>query len=99
MTQYLVRFSSFAIRDLGDSFEWGVENWGETAALRWLDEFERHIERRLSDMPTANAVAPETVEFDTEVRQLIYHRYRVLFTIKGTEVLVLRIRGPFTERK
>jgi plasmid stabilization system protein ParE len=33
---YKVRFNRKAIRDIENSFEWGIDNWGEELALKWL---------------------------------------------------------------
>lgn len=96
MIPYKVRFSPVARQDLADSYDWGIENWGLKATESWLNEIESRIFDRLSQMPLAYPVAPESEEFDIEIRQVIYGRYRILFQVRGTEVLVLRIRGPFS---
>lgn len=96
MNPYKVRFSPFARQDLSDSYDWGLENWGLKGTESWLNELESRIFDRLSQMPLAYSVAPESAEFAIEIRQVIYGRYRILFQVRGTEVLVLRIRGPFS---
>lgn len=95
MKKYIIRISPFAQQDLSESYEWGINNWGIEKADRWLDEIERKVFSRLSQMPTAFPVAPESREFDIEIRHFVIGRYRILFTINGSEVLVLRVRGPF----
>jgi plasmid stabilization system protein ParE len=76
----------------------GLENWGPGLTGKWVDEIRAHIHTRLSTTPAAFPLAPENEEFETEVRQLIHGRYRILFTMKrnADEVLILRLRGPFT---
>ena len=95
MREYTVRVSPFAEQDLVDSYAWGVENWGIERADSWLDEMEQKVFHRLSKMPKGFPIAPESQEFDIEVRHFVVGRYRILFTIGGSEVLVLRVRGPF----
>jgi plasmid stabilization system protein ParE len=50
----------------------------------------------LATFPKRCPLAPETVRFPFEVRQLLYgrkpHVYRILFTIEGDTVIVLHIR-------
>lgn len=95
MKNHLVRISPFAQQDLSDSFEWGIRNWGIEKADKWLDEIEQKVFSRLGQMPKAFPIAPESQEFDIEIRHFVIGRYRILFTISGSEVLVLRVRGPF----
>ncbi len=96
MGQFRVRYSPQTISDLNGSYEWAIGKWGLERAQKWLDEVEFSVGRSLSLFPTAHPIAPESKEFDIEIRQMIFGRYRVLFTIDGMTVKVLRIRGPFT---
>ena len=65
------------------------------AADRWLDRMEEAV-RGLKRLPARCGVAPESKEFDDEIRQLLVGRgnstYRVLFVIRGREVRVLHVR-------
>ena len=94
MKKYIVRYNPSAISDLEKSFEWGVNNWGETQARKWLEEIQSAIFDRLSQMPLSCPVAPESTELKVEVRQFIYGRYRVLFTIRKDTVFIFHISGP-----
>ncbi len=94
--EYYVLYNSDARKDLTASFEWGVENWGAEAAAKWYNEIEEIIDRRLSTMPRSCPLARENDDFSFEVRNLIYGRYRVLFTITGDTVRILHLRGPYT---
>ena len=94
--KYAVLYDPNAIKDLEDSFNWGVINWGENAAWRWFNELEDLIEKRLSTMPKSCPLAPENEKFEIEIRHLIYGRYRVLFTIGSDRVEILYLRGPFS---
>ncbi len=96
---YKVRIAREALNDLWRSFEWGVENWGLERAKKWFDQMDELIHVRLTEMPYSNPLAPETFEFDSEIRQLLAGRYRVLYTIEGGEVLVIRVRGPYSNLK
>src|SRR5258708_6258907 len=93
---YNVRVAREALDDLWRSFEWGVENWGLERARKWFDQIDELIHTRLSTMPYSNPLAPETFEVGYDVRQLLAGRYRVLYVIEGGEVLVIRVRGPFS---
>ncbi len=94
-SKYSVKLSDNAFDDLGVSLEWGIENWGADRAGKWFDEMVQYIKLRLSTIPLAYSIAPESLEFDQEVRHLIAGRYRVLFLIKDPDVLVIRIVGAF----
>lgn len=93
--RYLILYSAQANADLSRSYEWGIEKWGFEAAERWLTSIETRINERLTVMPNAFPLAPETVELDHDVRQMVFGRYRVLFLREGDKVRVLRVRGPF----
>ena len=95
MSEYMVRYSAEALRSLGESFRWGAERWGESEGVRWFNEIDAAILSRLSSMPFACPVAPESSAYNFEVRQLIFGRYRVLFRITDTLVYVLDVMGPF----
>lgn len=62
------------------------------AAAKWLDGLEFEFET-ISNSPTAFAVIPEQDEFETELRQRIYHSHRIIYLIDSVrnEVVVLRI--------
>lgn len=52
----------------------------------------------LKEFPRRCGYAPENSRFSVEIRQLLFGKkpnvYRVLFTIEGNTVYVLRIRSP-----
>lgn len=60
-------------------------------AVRWLDRLLDEI-HKLERYPRRCPLAPEDVYFDPEIRQFIYGRYRVIFTIDGKTVRVLHVR-------
>lgn len=96
MGEYQIRYSSVAVENLHNALMWGAENWGEEAAGRWLDELEKHIRDRLTLMPKAYPIAPESHEFELEIRNLICGRYRILYSVTVDEVLLLYVRGPYS---
>ncbi len=95
MKTYRVRYNPEAINDMDDSFEWGMRNWGELQALAWIRGLHALVRKRLVDLPLSCPIAPEGFESGFEIRQLVYGRYRILFTVKQDEVLVMYLRGPF----
>jgi plasmid stabilization system protein ParE len=67
---------------------------GETG-LRWFRKLDEAI-KSLANLPGRCKLAPENRSVPFEMRQLLYghkpHLYRILFTIEGSVVYVLRIR-------
>lgn len=97
MIKFEVSFLPEAQEDILSSYDWGVLNWGEDAAVKWLKELYRVIDIRLTSSPLACPLAPENEEWSMEVRQLIFLRYRILFTIFEGEAVIVRVSGPYTE--
>jgi len=62
-----------------------------TAAFQWFEGLMK-ASRSLERSPFRCAVARESVFFDEEIRHLDYRKYRILFTVKGKTVIVLRVR-------
>ncbi len=67
-------------------------------ALAWQERWdEALVELRKS--PLASALAPESANYGSEIRQLLFktrrgRTYRVLFTVVGRGVFILTVRGP-----
>lgn len=99
MKTYRVRFGLIALEDLNRSYLWGVERWGVDEADKWFAAIQEHVESKLSEMPHAFPVAKESQAFDYEVRQILFGRYRLLYTIAFDEVRILRVRGPYHESR
>ena len=87
---YQVEVTDAAIVDAGEAYFWINENAPE-AALRWYEGLLKSF-RSLSQNPKRCAIATESVFFAEEIRHLIYGKYRVLFSVKGNAVFVLRVR-------
>jgi plasmid stabilization system protein ParE len=68
------------------------------AAQQLNDRFEEAL-FRLRDRPLSCGLAFENPAFPEEIRHLLFgfrrkRRYRALFTIRGSEVVILAIRAP-----
>src|SRR5260370_23848333 len=84
-----------AKQDADVILEWLFSQGAGEAGLRWFRKLAEAI-RSLSSFPGRCKFAPENTSVPFEMRQLIYgnkpHLYRILFTIEGETVYVLRIR-------
>jgi plasmid stabilization system protein ParE len=85
-----------AEEDLDRITGWIVQR-SPAGAARWVAAFQDVI-ARLETHPEQCALAPESEYVGYEIRQAIFNTrrgipYRVLYTIIGAEVRVLRIRG------
>ena len=67
----------------------------EAQAQKWMRDLRTAITKSLATMPTAFPRAPESDQFEDEIRQMIAGRYRVLFTIKEKRVHVLHVRSAY----
>lgn len=90
MTVYLVEPTDKALVDAGEAYFW-INEQSERAALRWYEGLMKAF-RSLEKNPLRCPPAPESAFFKEEIRQLIYGKYRILFTIEGEKVFVLRVR-------
>jgi len=92
--EYQVSFTSrfqAHLKDIGDY----IAQDGPTNALRWIEELERQLSK-LRKFPERHGAARENDSHDIELRQMLYGRgrnkYRVIFTIRNNEIVVLDIR-------
>jgi plasmid stabilization system protein ParE len=95
MKRYAVVFEESAQSDVRGSYEWGRRAWGKHEAQQWVRELRRAVSEQLAVVPKAFPLAPEDDEFSEEIRQMVAGRYRILFTIKGSNVHVLHVRGAY----
>ena len=95
MKSYKVEFLLSAKEDLRTSFLWGLNVWGKTQAERWLNKMNATCKKRLKQFPESCPLAPESKEFDRELRQFVIDRYRVIFTIQNDTVKILYVRGAY----
>lgn len=95
MNIYQVLFTPKAEEDILESYEWGVSQWGRERAEFWMRALNAAIFERLTKYPMSCPPAPESRSASREVRHLVLDRYRIIFEISGTTVIVLRLTGPF----
>ncbi len=91
--EYRVEITEKAFLDGENAYNWIAERSQETAT-EWYVGLIDAI-GALRQFPARCPVIPETDVFDEEIRQLLYGKaramYRILFTIVGDRVVVLRI--------
>lgn len=90
-----VFLSDAAQADLRRNVEWWSENRSSSQAERWYDEILKSI-YSLSDNPEKCIIARESTALNIELHNLWFglgskQTHRVLFTIDGTTVNVLRV--------
>lgn len=88
--EYQVELSRRAESDIEEAFLYIQERAPRNAVL-WRDGLEAKL-RVLERMPESFALAPENQDTTIEVRQLLYGRYRILYTVRGLTVFVLTVR-------
>lgn len=95
MKKYTLIFEALAQADVQESYAWGCRAWGKARAQKWVRDLRAATRRQLAIVPAGFPLAPESDEFQEEIRQMVVGRYRVLFTIKGRKVHVLHVRGAY----
>ena len=90
MTVYRVEPTHRALADADEAFLWIYDEAPESA-LRWYDGLLDAF-KSLGKNPTRCSLAQENPFFENEIRQLLYGRYRILFTLRGKTVYILRVR-------
>jgi plasmid stabilization system protein ParE len=92
---FRVKQTAEAVHDLDLILEWLMTRQAGETGLLWLEGLKDALDS-LSQLPHRCPLAPESVVFPFEVRQLLHgrkpHQYRVLFTIEADAVIVLHIR-------
>ena len=92
---FRVEVTPKARQDANGILEWLLAQHAGEAGLRWFRKLEEAI-ASLAELPKRCRLAPENASVPFELRQLLYghrpHMYRILFTIEGEVVYVLRIR-------
>jgi plasmid stabilization system protein ParE len=87
---FSVEFSFRARRDLEEIAAYIAAN-SPARSARWRKRFEVRL-RSLSRMPLACGLAPEDEVSGREIRQLLFGKYRALFTVHEQKVFILTIR-------
>ena len=95
MKRFRIEFTDAVKIEIAESYEWGRREWGATAALRWYRELRSQTRELLTHFPLSQPLAPESGDVNSEIRQMIFGRYRLLFEIQGRTVRILHLRGSF----
>ncbi len=93
MKCYLVVVTPFAEDNIREAHEWFLTE-NPVYAAKWLDNIEKGISS-LENSPKSHPIAPESEDFDCEIRHMIIGRgvpWRVFFTVDDETVHVLHVR-------
>ena len=93
--QYQIIVTPSAKADIFEINTWFLENYPD-AAESWLWGLSQSV-TSLSKFPERCPISSESEAFDVVVRQLLYgkkpHTYRILYSIQGEKVYILRVRS------
>ena len=93
---YQVVIVPSALLEIAKAYRWISSNMDERAAIQWYDNLIAAI-ASLQNFPNRCPFAPETKDFEQEIRQLLVGKkrkpmYRVLFEVEADTVYVLYVR-------
>jgi len=92
--KYRVVIESSARYDIDVAYDW-IKERAPLAAIKWFNQVDDAI-RSLARNPHRCVAAPESVEFEQDIRQLVHGRragrYRILFVVEADAVHVLHVR-------
>jgi plasmid stabilization system protein ParE len=96
MSSYHVVIAESAERDIDHTHAWWSENRSKAQADNWYVQIHSAI-ATLSHRADGCPLAPETELLSTDLRQLSFGirakpTHRIVFTIDGTRVVILRVR-------
>jgi plasmid stabilization system protein ParE len=87
---YRVEVSRRAEHDIEEAFEY-IRSRAPLNAVRWREGLERRLST-LQTHPGGFGFAPENEAAKADVWQLLYGRYRILYTVREKTVFILTIR-------
>lgn len=93
MKRYRVVITPYAADNIREAHEWLMAE-NPVYAAQWLDGIKDRI-LGLETLPLSHALAPESRDFDCEIRQVLFGRgtpWRIFFTVEGSTVQVLHVR-------
>ncbi|WAK04256.1 type II toxin-antitoxin system RelE/ParE family toxin [Methylobacter sp. YRD-M1] len=90
MKRYTIIISPEAEQDIEDSYLY-IKDDSPQNAMNWYREIYSKIQS-LSSFPFRCPLAPENDFFPEEIRHLIIHNYRILYTTTGDTVYILHAR-------
>lgn len=88
---YQIVIEERAYADINDAFQWRVENISPEQATDWYFDILDKIET-LHTFPFRCSLARENEYFAAEIRQLLFGKHRILFTVRDETVHVLYVR-------
>ena len=95
MKRFQVIILPSAERDIGEAYEWWVDQNEEEAAVRWYNRL-LEVVFSLDTFPERCPLAPESKFLNAEIREIFHrrrqHKYRILFTVAADTVHVLHVR-------
>jgi len=90
-----VKYTARAGNDLDDILGWLLAKGADETGLRWFRGLRKAV-GTLAELPHRCVLARENDSVPFEMRQLLYgrkpHVYRILVTVEGNTVFILRIR-------
>jgi plasmid stabilization system protein ParE len=87
---YRVEVSRRAEHDIEETFEY-IRSRAPLNAVRWREGLQRRL-RTLQTNPEGLGFAPENDAAKADVRQLLYGRYRILYTVREKTVFIITFR-------
>ncbi len=97
MVKYRIKILPKAQADIESICQF-IQNYSAQGTLAWIDAFESKI-TQLAVNADACGPAEESEHFEIPLQQVLFKtkrgsKYRLIFTIRHDEVLILRVRGP-----
>jgi len=92
---FTVKLSNLASQNIEEAYQW-VKEVNSGVLDEWFSGVMKALQS-LKNLPNRCSRIPEADEFDEEIRQLIYQKYRIIFTFRDNTVYVLTVRH--TSRK
>jgi len=86
---YSVQITEIAESDIRKVFGY-ISKDSKSAAIKWVGEIAQQIET-LENFPLRCEVIPEAGELGEKYRHLIYGKYRTIFSVDGSSVIILRV--------
>lgn len=88
---YKVELAAEAEANLDAIYQWSARRWSAEQARLYLAGLKQAV-LSLARLPKGHPLAPDQEAFEVEVRQALYGKHRILYTISGRSVVVLMIR-------